>query len=517
MKRRNFLQQAVAGAGVIGTLPALAKDMPKTPKGPNLLFVLTDQWRRQALGFMNDDPVLTPNLDRFAKQSVVFTKATSCTPVCTPDRAVLMTGNYPLTNGVLANDMRLDENSQSLGVVCKRAGYRTGYVGKWHIDGMRGFTPPGKRRQGFDFWHKSIYHAPFDQPYYIQDNPEQIKVEGWAPTYATDTAIEFMKENARHPFALVVSYAPPHNGGGKGMEDSYTPGMLDKDKNQKYGYGYKAPSEFEAPYRTDEFKDNPRRPNVKPVHGKFESAPAMPGYFGAITALDHEFGRLIDWLEKTGELDNTIVIFTSDHGEMMGSQGRMTKGLWYEESAGVPCLIGGGGLKARTVESPFNAVDVMPTLLGLMGVKKPSMNGTDFSPLLRGADFDVPDYAFLSFYKGGAPENYRQWRAVYSKRYTYAVVDDSPSYRWTKIPDNGGVALYDREKDPYQMNPIYRGQGQDALMDQMHAALAAHLAAQNDPFLEKVWTGRKDKTDAADKNARYDALIDRYYKEDPLK
>jgi len=481
------------------------------PKPPNLLFVLTDQWRRQAVGFMNDDPVLTPNLDRFAERAAVFTRAVATVPVCTPDRAVLLTGNYPLNNGVLANDMRLDENAQSLGAVCKMAGYRTGYIGKWHLDGKREFTPPGKRRQGFDFWHKSIYHIPFYQPYYIQDNPEQIRVKGWAPTYATDTAIGFMKENQDQPFALVVSYAPPHNGGGKCMEETHTPGMLDEDRKQKYGYGYKAPDEFEAPYRNEDFHSKPRRPNVKPVSGKFESAPVLPGYFGAITALDYEFGRLLDHLKKTGLDKNTIVVFTSDHGEMLGSQGRMTKGIWYDEAVGVPCLIGGAGIKPQRVESPFGAVDVMPTLLGLMQLNKPAMDGTDFSPLLTGRVMDVPEFAFLSFYKGGAPEKYRQWRAVYSERYTYVVVGDWPGWNSTKIPQNGGAVLYDREKDSYQMNPIYRGQGQDEAMDQMHAVLAEHLRQQNDPFLTTCWSGRSDKKTDKDATARYDALIDRYY------
>ena len=516
MKRRDFLK--TAGAGVLlGSLGCSSVLHGSISKKPNLLFVLTDQWRRQALGFMNEDSVLTPHLDRFAENAAVFTHAVSTVPVCTPDRAVLITGNYPLRNGVLANDMRLDENSQSLGVVCKKAGYRTGYVGKWHIDGKRGFTPPGKRRQGFDFWHKSIYHAPFNQPYYIQDNPEQIKIEGWAPTYATDTAIGFMKEYRDHPFALVVSYAPPHNGGGKGMEDTYTPGILDENKKQTYGYGYKAPSEFEAPYRTEEFNSTPRRPNVKPVKGKFESAPAMPGYFGAITALDHEFGRLMDHLKKSGLDKNTIVIFTSDHGEMMGSQGRMNKDIWYDEAAGVPCLIAGKGIKAQRVDAPFGAVDVMPTLLGLMGIEKPSMDGTDFSPLLTGRKMDVPEFAFLCFYKGGAPENYRQWRAVYSDCYTYVVVDDSPPYRATQIPKNGGAALYDRKADPFQQKPIYRGQGQDAMMDRMHAALTEHLKQQNDPFLSTCWSGRPDKKEVPNATARYDALIDRYYINDSLK
>jgi arylsulfatase A-like enzyme len=419
-----------------------------------------------------------------------------------------MTGNYPLHNGVLANDMRLDESSQSLGVVCRDAGYRTGYVGKWHIDGVREFTPPGRRRQGFDFWHKSVFHVPFDQPYYIQDDPNMVRIEGWAPVYATDTAIRFMQSHTAEPFALVVSYGPPHNGSGKRMDDTCMPGKLDKDGKQKYGDGYKAPPEFEAPYRSPEFTIKKQRANLKSVNGA-DSSSAVPGYFGSITSLDHEFGRLMTFLKQSGLDKNTIVIFTSDHGEMLGSHGKMAKCLWYEESVGVPCIIGGAGIKPRKIESPFNAVDVMPTLLGLLGVDHPPMDGADFSPLLTGKAFESPDYAFLSFYKGGVTEIYRQWRAVYSSRYTYVVVGDWPGWRQTQIPQHGGAVLYDRITDTYQMNPVYRGQGQDDIIDKMHAALVEHLAEQDDPFLEKIWVGRGDKSDAADKTSRYDALITR--------
>ena len=506
MKCRNWIVIFIAMSSCVTGLCRAAESV--RPQKPNLLFVLTDQWRRQAMGFMNDDPVLTPNLDRFSEKAAVFDRAVATVPVCTPNRAVLITGNYPLRNGVLANDMRIDENSQSLGVILKNAGYSTGYIGKWHIDGKREFTPPGKRRQGFDFWHKAVFHVPFNQPYYIQDDPKEVRVQGWAPIYATDTAIEYMKENEDKPFSLVVSYGPPHRGGGKGMEDA--PGIND----QLTGYGYKAPAEFEELYSTEPFKALGRRPNVRPVSGKFDSTPVVPGYFGAITALDHEFGRLMDYLEESGLDKNTIVIFTSDHGEMMGSQGLMMKCSWYDESAGVPCLIKAPGVNPRRVQAPFGAVDVMPTLLGLMGVEKPPMDGVDFSPLLMEKKMDVPEFTFLSFYKGGAKEIYRQWRAVYSDRYTYVAVGDWAGWKSTKIPQNGGVALYDHKNDPYEMNPIYRGQGMDELMERMHHELENFLKEQNDPFLEKVWVGRKDKNGAPD-TARYDELVKKYYKTDP--
>lgn len=480
---------------------------------PNILFVLVDQWRRQALGFMNDDPVLTPNLDRFAQTAVVFDHAVSANPVCGPNRACLFTGQYSLNNGVIANDLRMDEGARSFGVLCKEAGYQTGYIGKWHIDGAFGYTPPGKRRQGFDFWHQSVEHAPFDQAYYIQDDPQEVRIEGWAPDYATRTAQQYIHDHKDRPFALVVSYGPPHNGGGKGMEDSFTPGMLDADGNQRFGYGYKAPAGFEAPYRSPAFQTLPRRGNVSPVKGRFDSSSAVPGYFGAISALDHSFGQLLQTLEEEDLSENTLVVFISDHGEMLGSQGRMTKDVWYEESVGIPCLIGGGGLTPRLIDAPFNSIDLMPTLLELMDLSVPDgVDGTSFAPLLRGEEQETPPVAFLSFIKGGAPELYRNWRAGYTGRYTYVLTDDSQQSRDTGVAQLGGEALYDRMEDPLQLKPILRGQGQDALMDQMHTALAEHLAEINDPFLETAWVGRAGFGEQPDQQGRYDELIRKNWK-----
>lgn len=147
-----------------------------------------------------------------------------------------------------------------------------------------------------------------------------------------------------------------------------------------------------------------------------------------------------------------------------------------------------------------------------MGIEKPEKDGTDFSPLLTGNEMEVPEFAYLSFYKGGAPERYRQWRAVYSERYTYVIVDDWGGWKNTNIQQNGGAVLYDRQADPFQQEPIYRGEGADALMDKMHAALEKHLGEQNDPFLENCWAGRSDKGTVDNPTARYDALIDKYYK-----
>ncbi len=463
-----------------------------TPEKPNIVFVFCDQWRRQALGYMNQDPVQTPNLDRFASWAFSFDNAVSCRPVSGPNRACMLTGKYPINNGVFANSVPLAPDEKTLGEFCKAAGYTTGYIGKWHLNGFADEVLDPSRRHGFDFWVQSVGHSPFNQTYYIQDRQEPIRIKDkWSPTYETETAIDFISQHKddEAPFCLVLSYNPPHTSGGYMFEDRYQPGVRNPDGSIKYGYGYGGPRQYEALYQNTDYEKHPIRGNVMPI-GKTgdSSAGVVAGYFGAITAIDNDFGTLMKYLEQNNLLENTIVVFTADHGESMGSQGLMTKGTWFEEAAGVPCIIGWKGHTVnRRENSVFNSIDLLPTLLGMADIDASAGNldGTDFSPMLAGEKMDAPQYAFLSFDFGGVAElkSPRYWRAVYTPRYTYVLCGFNAYRQFTKE----GMVLYDKQKDPLQLHPIYRGMGYDPVIDQLHKVLADHLHRQGDPFLEEYW------------------------------
>ena len=200
-------------------------------KKPNLLFVFADQWRRDAMGFMEKDEVITPNIDSFSEESLSFDNAMSACPLCSPNRATMFTGTYPVTHGVWTNckpglkDVALRETDITLMDVLKENGYKTGYIGKWHLDspevnfceapesGARdwdAFTPPGKRRHGVDFWYS---YGTYDQhlaPHYWHDDNKMIQINQWSVEHETDKAIEFINENKDEPFSLVVSWNPPH-------------------------------------------------------------------------------------------------------------------------------------------------------------------------------------------------------------------------------------------------------------------------------------------------------------------
>lgn len=460
---------------------------------PNIIFVISDQWRRQAMGFVNKDLVITPNLDAFSKEAVFFENAVTNRPICTPSRATIFTGQYPATHGVFGNSVRLSTKSITLGDVVKANGYQTAYIGKWHLDGDKEGFVPQERRHGFDYWVMSNHHTPFNQGYYIQNNSTaQVIKNSWEPDWITDRALEYIDSAKNKPFCLVVSYGPPHTGGGPGFEDRSQPGIRTDGKIKK-GYGYAAPKKWEDLYPNPE--NMARRKNVKLVgKGKAqdESWPVLPGYFGAISSIDKNFGLILTYLKQQKLFDNTIIVFTADHGEMLGSHGRMTKGIWYEESIGIPCLIAYKDKVASTVISnPFSTIDMTPTILGLAGIEIPeSMEGVDYSPALKGEQHALPDRTYCSFDQGLPTEKDRAWRAVYTERYTYLLAKEI--YKVDRVKD--GMVLYDREKDPYQLNPIYKGMGYDDVIDKLHHSLLKHLNETNDPFIKLQWkTGNEPK------------------------
>lgn len=506
MRYKRMIKTAFLAPALMAPVTATAKK----PEKPNIIFILTDQWRKQALGFKGEDPVITPNIDKFAQWAVSFDNATSARPVSGPDRACLLTGKYPINNGVFANNVPLDTNEKSMGVLFKEAGYKTGYIGKWHLNGLGDITTKPEQQHGFDLWIQSLGHAPFSQAYIYQDKNEKKIVRGkWAPTYETEEGIKFIEENKKEPFCLVLSYNPPHTSGGAQFEDRWQPGKRVNGKI-KYGYGYGGPKEYEAMYGND-YDKNPVRGNIMPTR-KFNdlSGFCVPGYFGAITAIDNDFGNLMSYLEKNALLKNTIIVFTADHGESLGSQGLMTKGTWFEESLGVPMLIGWKGkISPKREKCVFNAIDVLPTLLGLSGIEKPDgIDGTDYTPLLFNKRFKAPEYAFCSFDFGGMGEidSPRYWRSVYTQRYTYVLCGMNQNRAFTKE----GIVLYDKEKDPLQLNPIYKGMGYDKEIERLHKVLVNHLKETNDPFIEKYWNNSSPGLPLLNKyTVNYDELLNK--------
>lgn len=408
-------------------------------KKPNLVFVFADQMRRDIGAYGNDD-VITPNLDKMAVDGMRMDNTVCCGPQCSPARACMLTGTYPATNGMLINDTPLNDyilkGKRSIAYELGDAGYKTGYIGKWHLFGPSSvretYIPPGIHRLGFnDLWAvNNCSHRYMNNFYYLNDNPEKVYIDGYDADHQTDLALNFISEYREKPFALFVSWGPPHNPCGevpqkwKDLYDadvlSWRPNVCDlkEDLFSKH-HIYK--------------KERNRKPDNE----------WLRGYYANITALDNNIGRIAEKLKQEGLEDNTIFVFTSDHGDMLWSQGVMLKNAPWEESAGIPFILKyPDKIKAGlSSDVPFNTVDFMPTLLRLMNLSIPDyVQGTDVSHILLGNQGDEPEASYIMAAYRWA--NYPEWRGVRTKRYTYAKTLE------------GAWLLYDNDVDPYQQNNL---------------------------------------------------------------
>lgn len=397
----NVSRRSLLGAAAATALAAVPH------KQPNLLFVLTDSWRGQALPPAGDPNLVAPNLAQLAREGAYCSRAYTSYPVCCPSRAAILTGKFPHAAGVTRNHSLLPLGQETMSAVLKRAGYRTGYIGKWHLDGAEnpGFVPP-ERRRGFDYWAAfNVDHRHYDSVYF-RDEPVPIRVSGFEPDYQTGLAIDFLRQAGPRPFYLYLSFVAPH-----------------------------AP--FTPPARHAVY--NPAhlrlRPNV-PKSSEEQARKDLAGYYGLCSAVDENVGRLLRELNDRGLADDTIVVFTSDHGHMLGSQGSDGIDLPYEESSRIPLLIRHPRrIRAGITKNMLiSNVDYAPTLLALCGVQAPDgMQGVNLASLLTTGRGPLPE----SIYAQGGLGQPHEWRMIVRGKYKL-VVDSAlrPTHLYHLIHDD---------------------------------------------------------------------------------
>ena len=478
MKRREF----IAVCGTAALLPIPLKTTPE--KRPNILFVFADQLRSMELGCYGGAQVRTPHMDQIAREGALFTHAFSTYPVCSPFRAMLMSGNFPMKNGMVMNDHFLRNPTPYFAEVCQAAGYRTGYIGKWHMDGhgRRTYIPP-ERRRGFDYWRTlECTHQYFNSKYYRQDEKQPRTWPGYDAVAQTDEACAFIQQSGQDdtPFCLFLSWGPPH-------------------------VPYQAPPEYMQRF-------DPERIQLRENVSDFAAAEAMRaecdtalpqkhaqirraftrklmdrsnkdikqwyrGYYAAIEALDDCLGKLYQTLDKQGILDDTLIVFTSDHGDNLGSHRQYGKQLPYEESISIPFMIRyprkiPSGVKTDALLAP---VDMMPTLFSLAGISCPAVDGKDVSCAAMGRDADVQDAVLLMrliwlgtnwITNGSGP-----WRGVRTKQYTYARKADTGK-PWL---------LFDNDQDPQQLKNLADDPAYAGLLRKLDAKTDTLLAEAGDP------------------------------------
>ncbi len=482
-----------------------------TSQRPNLLFLLSDEHRRDCMGFVKGDAVHTPHFDDFANQSAVFNNAIVEVPVCSPSRATLITGRYAMNHGQhrLGQSMLKGAEQNNLFEILNNSGYDIGYIGKWHITThphelwkreklkqdpdfftrkhqraygieytMNKYVPP-EGQPPVDYWISGNNGSNLWQQVLFQDDPENPEISHeWEVESHTRKAIEYLTQHrdSEQPFACFVSINVPH----PGLEHDREGKVVRPNVNV-------APEKWEAPYR---HLTTTGRPNFIGDDETF-----VDGYYGAVSSVDDCFGQLIQTLKDIGEYENTIIVYTSDHGDLVGSHGHHAKSVWYEESIGVPLMIGWEGvIEQSSQDILFSNVHLMTTLLGLLNLSIPeNIDGKDFSRLLFGesvpepkvepicmiptinrlSDEDYSEIEIILLVPNTSPSWWGEWRGIRTIQYTYAVqFFEGHVYRH----------LYNNINDPYQMNPIVN---QD-LFSEFDIQVQASLHPC-DPFTE--WVG----------------------------
>jgi len=483
--RREFLKSAgaltagaILGPGLAG-LPCLAAEPDEGRRKPNVVFVFADQLRSQALGCYGDKQAETPNLDRLAAEGARFTNALSTWPVCSPFRAMLLTGRYPMSNGVIANGYRLWDGQHTIGSVFKTNGYATGYIGKWHLDGDESQNVSKDRRQGFDYWVSANQY-----PMHGRDAGGN---QTWRPEQQTDDALRYIKSNKDKPFCLVMSWLPPHD-------------------------PYIAPERFMKMFAPEKMQFRPNVAEKDLVREQLEKHPLDPsggggaqrvkwrerldsdngvreilsGYYAATAGLDVCIGRVMNALDEAGIADDTIFVFTSDHGDMLGSHRMCLKQEPFEESISIPFIVRFPGRvpKGTVTDALLTPIDMMPTLLGLAGVPCPdTVEGVSLADAAKGKRSDQQDPVLspaegaaliMKMLPGGNPwviNAATEWRGVHTKTHTYA-----------RLADSGPWLLYDNRSDPYQMKNLVNDPAHKKLQDELEATLQRLLKKAHDPF-----------------------------------
>lgn len=449
---RTFILSLAITAGILTAWIGEAQGAEPPGGRPNIVFLFADQWRAQAVGYAGDVNARTPHLDRLASSSVVLTTAVSTCPVCSPYRATLMTGRYPVNHGVFVNDVCLSRDAVSLAQAFAGAGYQTAYIGKWHLDGHgRSNFIPRERRQGFDFWRVCECTHNYNRSLFYGDTDEKQYWQGYDAEAQTAEAQAYIKAHKDRPFLLVLSWGPPHN--------PYET----------------APERFRSLFKPEQIR---LRPNVPPEVQE-TARRDLAGYYAHCAALDEYVGAIARTLDESGIADNTILVFTSDHGDMLGSHAEIRKQRPWDESIRVPFVMTwpkGLGRTGRKLVAPFNTPDIMPTLLGLCGIAIPrTVEGEDRSAWIQGRRPDDDRAALISCVtpfgewirkKGG-----REYRGVRTTRYTYVRSLDGP---WL---------LYDNQEDPYQQNNLIGKPEYESIQAKLDSSLKTELARCKDEFL----------------------------------
>ncbi|TCC88614.1 DUF4976 domain-containing protein [Pedobacter frigiditerrae] len=429
-------------------------------KKPNIIFMITDDQRFDGLSIVQQEQgkaarfsyLQTPNMDRIAKEGVRFRNAFVTLSLCSPSRASMLTGQYNHINGIVNNYQPFTDSVNTLPALLRTAGYKTALIGKWHMGSQKG------KRPGYDYSASYIAHGKYyDCPFEVDGVSEPTK--GWIDDVATDYAIDFIKKNKDHPFALTLAFKAPHGGWTppKRYDKLYDNVKLTRPVNEKDKPAYVSfiyPEYAAADKELFDWTD---------LYGMKRVIP----YWETVKGADDGVGRVLDLLKELKLEENTVIIFTSDNGYFHGEHALQDKRAAYEESMRVPLLIKYPARfpRGKIVDEMALNLDLPSTMLELAGVKPPErFQGKSLVSLIQGKQKDWrKSFLFQYFYESNSPTpTLLAVRTDKAKLVKYPHQDD-----WAE--------LFDLEKDPYEMNNLYNKPEYSSLKEKMEKEFEKQL------------------------------------------
>ena len=502
MTRKEFLKTVGLGTAAL-TMPAWLTACATKTKRPNILFVFSDDHALQSISAYGSKINSTPNIDRIANDGAIFEHNTCCNSICAPSRAAILTGKHSHANGKRTNLDIFDAEQQSFPKLLQNSGYKTALIGKWHLK----VNPVG-----FDYWDILPGQGSYYNPDFISEKGRR-RVEGYNTDIVTDLALEWLKneESEDKPFMLMCQYKAPHRTWSPGpnhltMYDDVTipepPTLFDDYSNRSeflkenemsiaghlmYDYDLKIAGSQEEDELGRKFQ-NPELPRMtkaqrekwdaayEPKNAEFlKNKPKgkdlvrwkyqryIKDYLRTIASVDDNVGRILNYLEETGQAENTLIIYSSDQGFYLGDHGWYDKRWMYEESLAMPLVARWPGVinPGTKIEKLTQNIDFAPTFLDVAGTKIPGdMHGESLLPLLKGK---TPTHWRESIYYHYYEEGEHNVPAHEGVR--------TEKYKLIKFYSRNAWELFDLEKDPQEMKSVYDDENYTDIQKELKAEL----------------------------------------------
>lgn len=487
MRGRNFSLGTFALGYVLLPISITIKKIGAiimSEKRPNLLIIQTDQQSCWTIGAYGTDEIETPNIDRLAREGAIFNNYFTVSAVCTPSRGCFLTGRYPHCHGAYQNNIELSRDEMTLALILSANGYKTGYAGKWHLDGE---AKPGwmkaERAMGFldcrymynrghwkaikeDEDNKGVSRNPIEEEGVTPAVSDEIgNQETYTTDWLTDKTIDFIKQERNNPFFYMVSIPDPHIP--FSVREPYASMFKKEDMS--------VPETFYEENRPDWIeKAGTNLHNRGWTEDNVREAKTQ--YYGMVKCIDDNLGRILDTLSDEDILDNTIIVFTTDHGEYLGEHGIYEKNQLYETAYRIPLLLRWPQKirKNIRVDRLVSIVDFQPTILSLMDIEASGREqGQDVSPLLiEKTNYNIDKKLFCLKDEVYIHHSSFERAGIFTDKYELGLLKE------------GDNILFDRINDPLQVNNLYNNNDYQEIIEELTEKIIEHNRKYESPALK---------------------------------